>query len=144
LRPGDIADIREIRESQRRLMRTGVFERQDPAKMPQIKFSRPEDGESSVVTRGGVRKVRGQSPDGDWRQLDVVVACPPADEPPTIHLIERGEPRQAMPADPRWPLALPDAPLPPPRAAAPAHQGGYYERRAAGAPPQPTVPGRQP
>ncbi|MEX2186182.1 MAG: POTRA domain-containing protein [Pirellulales bacterium] len=103
LRPGDIADIREIREAQRRLMRAGVFERQDPTKMPQLKFSRPEDGETSVVGRGGVRKVRGQSPDDDSRTMDLVYVYETPDGPPTLHAIVRGLPREAVDAtSPHW------------------------------------------
>ncbi len=112
LRPGDIADIREIREAQRRLMRAGVFERQDPSKMPQLKFSRPEDGETSVVGRGGVRKVRGQSPDDDARTLDLVLVYETPDSPPTMHAIVRGLPREPLDApSPQWrgPRAAPRA-----------------------------------
>lgn len=118
LRPGDIADIREIREAQRRLMRAGVFERQDPTKMPQIKFSRPEDGETSVVGRGGVRKVRGQSPDDDSRTLDLVYVYETPDGPPVLYAIVRGLPREpverAAAIDPRdGPRGVPlDAPSP--------------------------------
>lgn len=132
LRPGDIADIREIREAQRRLMRAGVFERQDPTKMPQIKFSRPEDGETSVVGRGGVRKVRGQSPDDDSRTLDLVYVYETPDGPPVLHAIVRGLPREpverAAAVDVRdAPRDAPlDAPSPQWRGPRPApHANGY-------------------
>jgi outer membrane protein insertion porin family len=113
LRPGDIADIREIREAQRRLMRAGVFERQDPTKMPQIKFSRPEDGETSVVGRGGVRKVRGQSPDDDSRTMDLVYVYETPDGPPVLHAVVRGLPRTPVAEPVAQPnVDLRDAPLP--------------------------------
>jgi hypothetical protein len=75
--------------------------------MPQIKFSRPEDGETSVVGRGGVRKVRGQSPDDDSRSLDLVYVYETPEGPPVLHAIARGLPRAASdaPVDaplPRW------------------------------------------
>jgi outer membrane protein insertion porin family len=145
LRPGDIADIREIRDSQRRLMRAGVFERQDPSKVPQIKFSRPEDGEAAVVGRGaGVRKVRGQSPDDGYKRLDIVVEYPPGDAPAIIHVIERGLPhaklpygdvlrtKPSMPArndarnaiEARMPVEIPDAPSPPSF----ERRASYYDR----------------
>jgi outer membrane protein insertion porin family len=67
IRPGDIADIREIRKSQVRLQRSGLFE-MDPTRgvAPKIAFSRPEDKEAENVARktGERPKVRGQSPDG--------------------------------------------------------------------------------
>jgi outer membrane protein insertion porin family len=129
LRPGDVADIREIREAQRRLMRAGVFERQDPAKMPHIKLSRPEDGETSVVGRGGVRKLRGQSPDDDSRALDLVFVYETPDGPPTLHAIVRGLPREPLsaPTDSRL-----DAPSPQWRGPTPTpHASGYTPDRAA-------------
>jgi outer membrane protein insertion porin family len=66
IRPGDIADIREIRKSQVRLQRSGLFE-MDPTRgvAPKIAFTRPEDKEAENVARktGERPKVRGQSPD---------------------------------------------------------------------------------
>jgi outer membrane protein insertion porin family len=130
LRPGDIADIREIREAQRRLMRAGVFERQDPTKMPQIKFSRPEDGETSVVGRGGVRKVRGQSPDDDSRTMDLVYVYETPNSPPALHAVIRGLPRETTEplesTERRDSTELRDAPLPEWRGPQPApHASGY-------------------
>jgi outer membrane protein insertion porin family len=75
LSPGDIVDIRNLRESERRLRRSGLFEI-DPAKgvTPKIVFSPPEldEHENQVARppRGGSNP-RGQSPDlvpcGGWR-----------------------------------------------------------------------------
>lgn len=141
LRPGDIADIREIREAQRRLMRAGVFERQDPSKMPQIKFSRPEDGETNVVGRGGVRKVRGQSPDDDSRTLDLIYVYETPDGPPTLHAVVRGLPR--LPATPPAGAAADgrfDAPSPQWRGPQPTpHASGYAPDRAGRGSPAPAV-----
>ena len=106
--------------------------------MPQIKFSRPEDGETSVVGRGGVRKVRGQSPDDDSRTLDLVYVYETPDGPPVLHAIVRGLPRTTA----AEPMANPhDAPMPSwqgPRAAphassyapqdVPAPRKSFYDR----------------
>jgi outer membrane protein insertion porin family len=75
VRPGDIADTREIRKSQIRLQRSGLFEI-DPTRgvSPKIAFSRPEDKDAENVARktGERPKIRGQSPDGSGDQvLDV-------------------------------------------------------------------------
>jgi len=71
LNPGEIVDIRKLRESERRLRRSGLFEI-DPTK---IVFSPPEelDEEETQLARPPQRKpkLRGQSPDlvpsGPWR-----------------------------------------------------------------------------
>jgi outer membrane protein insertion porin family len=74
IRPGDIADTREIRKSQVRLQRSGLFE-MDPTRgvAPKIAFSRPEEKEAENVARkaGERPKIRGQSPDGGERVLDI-------------------------------------------------------------------------
>lgn len=75
--PGDIVDIREIRDSERRLVRSELFE-MDPRKgtPPEITFSTPRldalDAEEPQVARPPRRRpgFRGQSPDpvpsGQW------------------------------------------------------------------------------
>ena len=75
LGPGDIVDIRKLRESERRLRRSGLFEI-DPGRgvTPKIVFSPPElDEEQPQVARPSnpYPRFRGQSPDlqpsGQWR-----------------------------------------------------------------------------
>lgn len=75
LRPGDIADIRQIRSSQNRLQRSGLFE-MDPSRgvAPQIKFAKanevdPETGRTAKGRSG----VRGQSPDEEERWIDLTI-----------------------------------------------------------------------
>lgn len=65
LRPGDIVDIRRIRDSERRLKASGLF-KNDPASgvSPKITFQAPED-DSSIARGPGGGTVRGQSPDDD-------------------------------------------------------------------------------
>ncbi|MCE9607821.1 MAG: BamA/TamA family outer membrane protein [Planctomycetia bacterium] len=63
LHPGDIVDIRRIRDSERRLKASGLF-KNDPASgvSPKITFQAPD--ESSTLARGSSGgTVRGQSPD---------------------------------------------------------------------------------
>jgi outer membrane protein insertion porin family len=75
LRPGDIADIRQIRSSQNRLQRSGLFE-MDPSRgiAPQIKFARANDPNSeSGRTAKGRSGVRGQSPDNTERWIDLTI-----------------------------------------------------------------------
>ena len=63
LRPGDIVDIRRIRDSERRLKASGLF-KNDPASgvSPKITFQAPED-DTSIARGMGGDTVRGQSPD---------------------------------------------------------------------------------
>ncbi|MHC4179966.1 MAG: BamA/OMP85 family outer membrane protein, partial [Planctomycetota bacterium] len=88
--PNDIVDIRKLRESERRLRRSGLFEI-DPAKgvAPKIVFSPPElDEEETQVARPPRRRPaqRGQSPDlepcGPWRMT------PAADSRPGDHRVD--------------------------------------------------------
>ncbi len=62
LRPGDIADVRQLRRSKVRLQRSGLFE-SDPAKgiVPELKFRRRTDEQIVRQPQAG-RRVRGQSP----------------------------------------------------------------------------------
>jgi len=72
--PGDIVDIRELRASERRLQRCGLFEVNAAAGvMPEIAFSpsRPNEVEAEIARRKGLRpRVRGQSPDPSWHRAD--------------------------------------------------------------------------
>src|SRR5690606_34276774 len=73
MRPGDIADIRKFRESERRIKLSGLFN-VDPTKgeLPSISFSPPESTENVARGKGGngrkptgnTNSFRGQSPDG--------------------------------------------------------------------------------
>lgn len=74
LNPGDIVDIRKLRESERRLRRSGLFEVNPAAgAAPKIVFSPPEldEEETAVAARPKRPKVRGQSPElapsGGWK-----------------------------------------------------------------------------
>ncbi|MEO7403896.1 MAG: POTRA domain-containing protein, partial [Burkholderiales bacterium] len=60
-----IADIREIRASERRLQASGLY-MADPAKgvMPKITYHIPEVGDTETAKREGGSGFRGQSPDG--------------------------------------------------------------------------------
>ncbi|MFM9058188.1 MAG: POTRA domain-containing protein [Planctomycetaceae bacterium] len=68
LRPGDILDIRKLRDDERRLKASSLFVA-DPAKgqAPRIVFSKPDAKESSraVARDAGRPGFRGQSPDGE-------------------------------------------------------------------------------
>jgi outer membrane protein insertion porin family len=65
IRPGDVVDIRKVRDSERRLRASGLF-LSDPVRgvRPKIVF-RELTGEESIAERDGEGQVhRGQSPDG--------------------------------------------------------------------------------
>jgi len=68
IRPGDIVDVREVRNSERRLKASQLFET-DPGsgKAPRIVIQPPnlEDADEFVAERPGYPGVRGQSPDGN-------------------------------------------------------------------------------
>jgi len=67
LRPGDILDIRKLRDDERRLKSSSLF-LADAAKGegPRIVFSKPEGGEGKQIARDPKRPgFRGQSPDDD-------------------------------------------------------------------------------
>ncbi len=63
LRPGDILDIRKLRNDERRIKASGLFAA-DAAKgeAPRISFSKPEPGDTRMASRPGFR---GQSPDDE-------------------------------------------------------------------------------
>jgi outer membrane protein insertion porin family len=69
IRSGEIADIRELRASERRLQASGLF-MADPAKgvMPKITYHIPELNDTEMA-KGGGNGFRGQSPDAN-RQHD--------------------------------------------------------------------------
>lgn len=66
IRPGDIVDVREVRNSERRLKASQLFETdQASGKAPRIVIQPPnlEDAEDFVAEKPGYSAVRGQSPD---------------------------------------------------------------------------------
>lgn len=76
LRPGDIIDMREVRNSERRLKASQLFEN-NPAQgiAPKIVIRPPELEEAALAEGGEKPVVRGQSPDGPktrWIVVDVV------------------------------------------------------------------------
>jgi len=124
LRPGDIVDVRRIRDSERRLKASGLF-KNDPAQgiTPKITFQAPEDDTS--LARGPSRgTVRGQSPD-DARP-PVVYSTPAYDGGGDRVLTVSFEGESSTGAQPllqRGPLPfVPVDPQPLPSAAPPAMQ----------------------
>jgi outer membrane protein insertion porin family len=140
LRPGDILDIRKLRDDERRLKSSSLF-MADAAKGqgPRIVFSKPEpgQGERAIASEPGRPGFRGQSPDdaaidlvleGEW-QPDAGTA--PASAPPVVaeRPVWRGQsPQPAFPAPYQQP---PMQPAMPPAYAA---QPGYAPQQAAGQP----------
>ncbi|MBL9124470.1 MAG: BamA/TamA family outer membrane protein, partial [Planctomycetaceae bacterium] len=72
-RPGDIMDIRKLRDSERRLQASGLFlYKPQEGKEPKITFSPPVAETENLVENPDEkpdRKVRGQSPDGEEPEL---------------------------------------------------------------------------
>jgi outer membrane protein insertion porin family len=101
LRPGDILDIRKLRNDERRLKSSGLF-LNDAAKGegPKIVFTKPEKPDEQIA-RGPEDGFRGQSPDPDG---DAV-----------LDLVLEGELDEKPAAEPE-----PAAPTPAPRPTAPA------------------------
>jgi outer membrane protein insertion porin family len=97
LRPGDILDIRKLRDDERRLKSSSLF-LADAAKGagPKIVFSKAEDGGTQIAADPDRPGFRGQSPDGT--EADAV-----------IDLAVEGQ----------WHDAMPDGPQPGPAAAPP-------------------------
>jgi outer membrane protein insertion porin family len=64
IRPGDIADVRELRDSERRLKMSAVFAN-NPAQgqAPRLTFVPPDADEEEMMAEGPGRGPRGQSPD---------------------------------------------------------------------------------
>lgn len=109
LAPGDLADIREIRASERRLRASQIFE-VDPSRgaQPKIVFSPPElpnppeKGEKPQIAERPERPsstpdtIRGQNPSG----LVPRPAPPPSDQPTVIR--GQSEGGISLPSPPRW------------------------------------------
>jgi len=83
LQPGDIIDIRKIRESERRLRSSGLFA-VEPLRgiKPQIVFSPREGQDGSGIAKNKKKRgtaVRGQSPDGSarpWFEIEMIPTAP--------------------------------------------------------------------
>jgi len=111
IRPGDIADNREIDASKRRLLSSGLFARGEPGgpKGPQIKFGDPEDVPSVAGQRPAPGPtVRGQSPDDNpyaslrpytRRYSGDGVQSPPAGHPPRYDERAPGAPVRVQPPE---------------------------------------------
>lgn len=74
IKPGDIVDIRELRDSERRLQAAGIF-RVDRARgvAPKIVFGPPDNqGGSQLASNSRGSGIRGQSPEGKYRPPAVI------------------------------------------------------------------------
>jgi len=113
MKPGEIVDIRKIRQSERRLARSGLFEINPQAgTSPKIVFSPPDPEEMETQMARPPHhtpNVRGQSPDviptGGW-QYAASADSRPGDERIDLYLpcerVSHGAPPSALPA-PQFP-----------------------------------------
>ena len=110
LRPGDILDIRKLRDDERRLKSSSLFAA-DAAKGegPRIVFSKPDEDDMQMARDPKKPGFRGQSPDGD-DAVDAVIdlvlegdLAPEAGSAPEA--VARPAPVSAPPAAPRQPGA---------------------------------------
>ena len=119
LRPGDILDIRKLRDDERRLKSSSLF-LADASKGegPKIVFSKPEDDGQRMAADPDRPGFRGQSPDGaDEAVIDLVidgdwsdaVAAPPPAAPAEA---QPAAPQPAVARQPVWRGQSPQ-PLPP-------------------------------
>jgi outer membrane protein insertion porin family len=82
LRPGDLIDIRQIRDSERRLKYSQLFEtEQTPGGEPPRVVVRPPELKDAAIAGGSPGALRGQSPD-DPPVYDVDVFTPPLRQAP--------------------------------------------------------------
>ncbi|MFM1996768.1 MAG: outer membrane protein assembly factor BamA precursor, partial [Planctomycetota bacterium] len=158
LRPGDILDIRKLREDERRLKSSSLF-LADAAKGegPRIVFSKPE-GDGTQIARDPNRPgFRGQSPDAG-EEADAVLDLVLEGDWDDPQAPQQAAPQPTMPQPPRQqsvagqPVWRGQSPQP---AAAPAPWGGAplapagpeavdYGRTVAPPPPQPAFVAQQP
>lgn len=90
IRPGDIADTRELRASERRLRASAIFQ-SNPAlgNAPRIVFTLPEEGEEQELAERPRRgDVRGQSPDPAPHAVQRPLAPPPKNLAPGEKLLD--------------------------------------------------------
>lgn len=114
MRPGDIADIRKFRDSERRIKLSGLFN-VDPTKgdLPKISFSPPDStenvargkGRAGGKRTGNTDSFRGQSPDGPVARS---IAIPAPRSTNTTRWVN-GQP---VPAQPSYPAAQPQRSYP--------------------------------
>jgi outer membrane protein insertion porin family len=128
LRPGDILDIRKLRDDERRIKSSGLFAA-DAAKGegPKITFSKPEESDVQIAGRPGFR---GQSPDGeDDVIIDIIYEDGSPDGQPTLRQVQPDAPPPASIArEPVW------------RGQSPGYPQTQWPQQPAYAQPQPTAP----
>jgi outer membrane protein insertion porin family len=126
LRPGDILDIRKLRDDERRIKSSGLFAA-DAAKGegPKITFAKPEESDVQVAGRPGFR---GQSPDGED---DVIIDVIFEESEPT-------QPRQAVPR-PQTPEPATIAQEPVWRGQSPGYSQPQWPQQPAYGQPQPVT-----
>jgi outer membrane protein insertion porin family len=147
LRPGDILDIRKLRDDERRLKASSLF-MADAAKGqgPRIVFSKPEGEDTAVAQRPERPGYRGQSPDGEddalvdlvlegeWTSEPQITAPPAAPAPAPAALasqpVWRGQSPLGAPVQPAGPQPFVGQAAPPPG----------WPAAAPRAPPQPAAP----
>ena len=154
LRPGDILDIRKLRDDERRLKASSLF-MADASKGqgPRIVFSKPEEGDTQIARDPKRPGFRGQSPDGEedavldlvlegeWSAEEIVAAQPvwrgqsPAIQPayPQTQPASPGQAWGGAPLAPAGPEAVDYA-----RTVAPAAQQPVYVAQQQ---PSPAFPG---
>jgi outer membrane protein insertion porin family len=125
LRPGDILDIRKLRDDERRLKASSLF-LADAAKGegPRIVFSKPDnaaDGKEQIAREPGRPGFRGQSPDpetADDAVVDLMLEGALNEEPAPVPAPVQTAPRATTIANgPVWrgqsPQPMPQQPVPP-------------------------------
>jgi outer membrane protein insertion porin family len=151
LRPGDILDIRKLRDDERRLKASSLF-MADASKGqgPRIVFSKPEESDTQIARDPKRPGFRGQSPDGeDDEILDLVLEgeWTAAEEAVAAQPVWRGQSPAVQPAfPPQQPAAGGLAPPQPWGGAALAPTGPEavdYSRTVAPAPRQPVYVAQQ-
>jgi outer membrane protein insertion porin family len=151
LRPGDILDIRKLRDDERRLKASSLF-MADASKgqAPRIVFSKPEESDTQIARDPKRPGFRGQSPDDEDAVLDLVLE---GEWNPDGEAARE----EAVAAQPVWrgqsPVGQPAFPQPQPVAQQPAWGGAAlaptgpdavdYSRTVAPAPRQPVYVAQQ-
>jgi outer membrane protein insertion porin family len=143
LRPGDILDIRKLRDDERRLKASSLFQA-DMAKgeAPKITFSKPDQSDTQIAREPPPQRpgFRGQSPDGDDEAdavIDIVIDGDfKPEEPVAAKPVWRGQSPQPFPVQPQQPAPV-AAPVQQPYV---ARQPGFPAGQPAGYP-APAAPG---
>ncbi len=122
LRPGDILDIRKLRNDERRLKSSGLF-LNEPAKGegPRIVFSKPEQTQEQIASDPD-NGFRGQSPDPDTETtvLNLVLEgnlseALPAEQEPSSALLSSPEQQKERPVSSQAPVWRGQSPQPSPQ-----------------------------